>query len=228
MGCVEPLATRQVYNFCLLLHSSDPSKEHTYIPFKMRKTTKGNGGKAKNAVAKNSRRSSSSTMKSALGGPQKILDFALFLETTSGNPDSPRAMVFAMSGVKSNTFRVTLCGMKKKGWIEYDKDSIRLTEEGRARANSISEYLMDNGAKQEDIKARFKIGGKAAVLFDILADGRVHDREGVVGGLGFKSKNSAAVMLCNLKKNGVIEYDKTTIHMADICFPYGRSGQTEE
>ena len=66
------------------------------------------------------------------------------------------------------------------------------------------------------------------MLFDMLTDGRVHDRESVVDPPGFKSKNSAAVMLCNLKKNGVIAYDKTTIHIADICFPYGRPGQTEE
>lgn len=57
------------------------------------------------------------------------------------------------------------------------------------------------------------------MLFDMLTDGRVHDRESVVDPLGFKS---------NLKKNGVIAYDKTTIHIADICFPYGRPGQTEE
>jgi len=77
---------------------------------------------------------------------KKILDFALFLETNSGNPDSARKRIATVSGVKSNAFPVTLFGMKKKGWIEYDKDSIRLTEERRARANPIAEFYMDNAA----------------------------------------------------------------------------------
>lgn len=97
--------------------------------------------------------------------------------------------------------------MKKKGLIVYNKNTIQLTEEGGGRAEPVTNLPMDNGSAQEDIKTRFKIGGTAALLFEQLADGLIHDRESIVGGLGFKSKNSAAVMLCNLKKIGVIEYD---------------------
>lgn len=189
----------------------------------MPKSTKMNGVKAKKTSAQKSKSSSSFKKKSA-GAPQTILNFALWFEQSSGNPNVPRKRMMAMSGVKANTFSVTLCTMKKKGLVEYDRDTIRLTGKGRASAKPVDKLPMDNGSAQKDIKVRFKIGGKAASLFDQLTDGLIHDREAIIGGLGLKSKNSAAVMLCNLKKNGVIEYDKTTIKMTDICFPFDRPG----
>jgi len=103
-----------------------------------------------------------------------------------------------------------------------------LTDDGRAKANISTNLITDNASAQEDIKERFKIGGKSAELFEMLRDGRVHDREYTLGSLGHKSKNSASVMLSTLKKYGVIEFDRTTIKMTDICFPYGRPEQTEE
>ena len=188
----------------------------------MGKASKDNSNKPKAPAKKTKASAKGSPARNGAGGPQKILDFALFLESRSGNPDVPRKQVLSMSGVKANTFPVTISGMKKKGLIEYDKDYIRLTEQGRAKANPVADISTDNCSAQEEVKQKFKIGGKSAVLFDILLDGRVHDRETVIGGLGLKSKGSAAVMLCNLKKHGVIEYDKTTIKMTDLCFPFGR------
>jgi len=195
----------------------------------MGKSTRGNGCKVKSKAAKKSPFSSSNKGAGGGSGAQKILDFTHYFETRTGNKDVSRKQVAPLSGVKSNTFPVTLSGMKKKGWIEYDKDSIRLTEEGRARANPVSELpAMDNASAQQEIKNRFKIGGKAEILFDALTDGEVHDRASVVDGLGYKSKNASSVMLSGLKKNGIIEIDKTTIRLTDICFPFGRFGLFEE
>mmetsp|Transcript_20466 Transcript_20466/g.44326 ORF Transcript_20466/g.44326 Transcript_20466/m.44326 type:complete len:187 (-) Transcript_20466:41-601(-) len=167
-----------------------------------------------------------SSPKMGQGGPQKILDFALFFETELGNPRVPRKRMAAVSGVKPNTFPVTISNMKKKGLIVYDKEAIWLTQQGRSKAQvgTMTEASMDNGQTQQELKQKFKIGGKAAVLFDILKDGRDHDRQATIGQLDFASKASAAVMLSNLKKTGVIEYDKTTIKMTDMCFPFGRPG----
>jgi Mn-dependent DtxR family transcriptional regulator len=196
----------------------------------MGKTTNDNNNKPK-APAKKSNptkaKASSSPSRKGFGGPQKILDFLLFMETSTGNPNVTRKQVAAMSGVKTNTFTVTISCMKKKGLIEYGKEFMRLTEEGRAKANPVAGVSMDNGSTQDDIKQKFKIGGKAAALFEILKDGKVHDRETVIGELGFGSKASAAVMLCNLKKNGVIDYDKSTIKLTDMCFPLGRPEPSE-
>ena len=155
-------------------------------------------------------------------GQQKILDFCLFHEKRFNNPNAPRKKALTCSGLKPNTFGVTLSQMKKKGFIGFDKDSVRLTEEGRAKANPEAEIsTVDNDSAQKDIKARYKVGGQAAVFFDLLTDGLVHDRESVVGGLVMK-KTSANVMLSVLKKHGIIEFDRTTVKMTDLCFPCGR------
>ena len=187
----------------------------------MTKASKSEGNKPKPAAKKGKSSSSKLTSSRSGSGPQKILDFCLYLETYSGNPNVPRGQVLAASGVKANTFTVTLSGMKKKGLIEYDAESIRLCDAGRVKAQTV-DVAPDNTYAQESLKERFKIGGKLLALFEALLDGRVHDRESVVGSLGFKSKNSANVALSNLKKNGIIEYDRTTIKFGDICFPFGR------
>ena len=178
-------------------------------------TTKTNGSKARKMVSRKSSKGTSAV--------QNILNFALFFEQSSTSCDVPRKRLLTMSGVKANTFTVMLCNMKKKGLITYDKDTVQLTKVGRAKAKPVSDLPMDNATAQKDIKIRFKLGGKSAVLFDQLTDGKIHDRQAIVGGLvGFKNKNSAAVMLCNLKKTGIIEYDRTTIKLTDLCFPFGR------
>ena len=189
----------------------------------MSRITKSNAVKAKKTVSKKSRSSSKGGGGSAV---QKILDFCLFLERCSGTfgAGAPRKQVLAMSGVKANTFQVTLSGMKKKGLATFDKDFIYMTTQGRAQAN-VADFAMDNGSVQEQLKKRFKIGGKAAALFDLLTDGLVHDRSSLLDGLGIK-KNTGAVMLSNLKKNGVIGFDKDTIKMTDMCFPFGRPTST--
>lgn len=116
-----------------------------------------------------------------------------------------------------------------QGLIEYTKESIRLTEEGRTKANADVGAIScaDNASAQDDIIKRFKIGGKAAVLVKSLFNGKIHDRETTIGSLGLKSKASAAIMLSNLKKHGVIAYDNTTVKATDICFPFGRRYDTE-
>lgn len=55
----------------------------------------------------------------------------------------------------------------------------------------------------------------------------MHDRAPAIERLGMGSKNSANVMLSNLKKDGVIAYDKTTITATDVWFPYGRPGSDD-
>ena len=155
-------------------------------------------------------------------GAQNVLNFALFFEQASTSCNVPRKRLLTMSGVRASTFLAILCNLKKKGLITYNKDTVQLTKLGRAKAKPVS-ALPDNASAQKDIKTRFKLAGRAAVLFDQLADGNIHDRHAIVGGLGFQSKNSGAVMLCNLRKTGILDYDKTTVKLTDLCFPFGRS-----
>ncbi|CAB9522548.1 expressed unknown protein [Seminavis robusta] len=193
-------------------------------------TNESSKGVAKAAKKKTTAKVSSSKTSSG-GGPQRILDLVLSIETRSGDPNVPRKMVASLSGLKATTFPVTISGMKKKqGLIDYDKDFIRLTEAGRAKANAaeIEEIAMDNDTAQAEIKEKHKLGnGMAGRLFDLLKDGGAHDRNAVKEQLGCQSNGSFAVMICNLKKKGIIVYDRVTIQLADICFPLGRGGNSD-
>jgi len=159
--------------------------------------------------------------KTTITGVQKILNYAFSIETLTGNKNVPRKQIASLSGVKSNTFPVTISGMKKKGLIEYDKESIWLTDKGRSNANPV-DTPVDNSSTQADIKKKYKIGGKAALLFDACTDGRVHDRAALAASVGCTNKATLAVMLCNMKKTGIIDYDRTTVQLTDLCFPFGR------
>ena len=165
--------------------------------------------------------------KKATGAPQKILDMTRMLEKRLDTKSVPRKMIAASAGVKSGTFPVTLSIMKKQGLISYDKETISLTESGHLRASDDfdSDCLFDNEKVQDDIKKRYKIGGKAALLFDVLTDGSEHDRHAVATGIGCTNKATFAVMLSNLKKHGIIEYDRATVRLTDMCF--GMSGRSK-
>lgn len=161
------------------------------------------------------------------GGPQRILDFVLAMEGKLNTAQIPRKMVMAASGVKNTTFPVTISGMKKKkGWIDYDKDTISLTELGRSKANpgAIMEGGFDNESAQEDNIRRFKIGGKALALFNAMRDGKVHDRVALAEQMGITNKGTLAVMLSNMKKNGILLVTPTTLQLSDMNFPLGRPG----
>lgn len=155
-------------------------------------------------------------------GKQRILDCILAIEMQQKHHCSvPRKAIAACSGVKSNTFVVTLSMLKKQGLIEYDTDSIRLTDKGRDKANPCAVPL-DNSLAQENMKLRNKLGGKALLMFEALLDGHVHDRVALAKKIGCTNKATLSVMLSNLKKKGVLVYDCTTIQLSDACFPFGR------
>jgi hypothetical protein len=202
--------------------------------------------------------STTTTRKNGIaGGPQRILDFVFFMENKLNTTDIPRHQVMAASSVKPITFPVTLSGMKKRGLIEYTKDTVRLTPEGRSQANRlasaatttagttdreqhhhggrtmmtmasttaqynhINSNITSNESAQDDIIKRYKIGGKALVVYNTLRDGRVHDRLTVMTQAGIP-KNTFAVMLSGLKMKQILFVDKTSLQLTDMSFPFGR------
>ena len=157
-----------------------------------------------------------------IGAPQRILNFVLSLEMKYGNPNVDRSMIVSMAGIKATTFPVTISNMKKQGLIEYDKTSIRLTTKGREEKATIVD-IPDNESIQQELKVKHKLGsGKQGKLFDMLLDGKSHDRAHVAESVGYTNKATFAVALSNMKKMGIIEYDKSTIQLTDSCFPFGR------
>jgi hypothetical protein len=175
-----------------------------------------------------------------VSGPHRILYTCRTLEM-SGDVNVLRKTVLTLSGVKASTFPVTISGLKKKGYIDYDKECIRLTDLGRTEASKVgvpsSQTMMGFGGNsnsnattnekvQETLKRTHKLtGGQRGMLFNLLLDGRLHDRTATAETIGCTNKASFAVMLSNMKKIGIIQYDKNTISLSDMCFPMGRPGQ---
>lgn len=200
----------------------------------MTKTSTSSSPASSKGVVKVSKTTRSPSAKggSSSGGPQRILDFVVAMEGKLNTTQIPRKLVMAASRVKHTTFPVTISGMKKKGWIEYDKDSISLTELGRSKANPDAIVMeggggFDNESAQEDNIRRFKIGGKALVLFNAMRNGQVHDRSALAEQVGITNKGSLAVMLSNMKKSGILLVTKTTLQLSDMNFPLGRPGENE-
>jgi hypothetical protein len=180
-----------------------------------------NNSKPKKAVKK---QSSPKYNKDSGGGRQRILDLLLAIEMQSGNVNVPRKMVASQVGIKDSTFAVTISIMKNKhDLIDYDKETIHLTDKGRSKAVPAKRPL-DNETAQKEIMERYKLGGSgmAGLLFKMLLDGQVHDRQAVSSNIGCTNKGTIAVLLSKLKKSQVIEYDRNTIRLSDKCFPYGR------
>jgi len=194
----------------------------------MTKTTSTKGAPAAKKATVTKSKKSPTKRGGGGGGAQKVLDWALFYEARqNGDPNVARKVILSVSGVKPSTFTVLLSTMKTKGLIEYDKEFIRLTEAGRSRADASGaengNTAMDNDSAQADIKEKHKLGnGKPGLLFDALVDGRVYNRVAIMAQIGCDNKGTFAVMISNLKKKGIITYDKTTIQLADMCFPFGR------
>ena len=167
------------------------------------------------------------------GSSQKILNYCLWFE--SRDQVASRQEIGRLLGIKASTFLVTLSVMKnKRGWLEYDRDTIRLTAAGRAKAMpmDVSSLTAHPGKTDEEVRTsiykKFKIGGKAMALLEALTDGGAHNRFATAASVGVTNKGTLAVMLSNLKKNGVIEYDATTIRLTDMCFASGKRPSTTE
>ena len=193
--------------------------------------------KRKRRAAKTSRRhidsSNSQIGNSVRSGHQRILNFVLGMTNRYQGGSVPRTMVAEASGIKESSFKVTISAMKQKGLIQYDPDSIRLTEIGRSNAqgggndkdgtgDTTYTEIVNNMSVQDDIKRRFRLGGQYAILYDAIRDGDVYDRESLGNVFGLENKKSVAVLLSRMKRNGILEYDRTTVRLTDMNFPMGR------
>jgi len=163
---------------------------------------------------------------SPVGGPpahKRLLNCTLFMEQRSGSPEVSRQKVAALAGIESASLRFVLCKLKKAGLIEYSSTTtIRLTPQGRAMADP-GEAPSDNASVQQDLKRKFALKGKAAGLFDLMLDGRVHDRTALAAQAGITSKATLYVTVSKMKTQGIVETpDSKTIQLPDMCFPLGR------
>ena len=171
------------------------------------------------ANASSKTKSSDATSKKT--AQQIILE--LVAEAHSLGESLPRIRLTQGTGIATKTATNNLAKLKQKGWIDYDAETVRLTLEGIKAAGPLANPPTTNGDRHERLKKSLK--GKQVKLFDLLADGSVHDRDTVAQALDFDGmKQKGFVNLVGaLRGQGIVEYpDNKTVQLTDMCFPFGR------
>jgi hypothetical protein len=150
----------------------------------------------------------------------------------------PRVQVAFFSGygnMKSAGFATALSILKTKGHIEYQKQTVILSETGIANAGPVADPSTSNADAQERIKNILKGGKTTGLVLDQLSDGLAHIRKDVATATGYGNEKSSgfATTLSTMKSLGILVYPKDTtdskknlIQLTDIMFPFGRPGST--
>lgn len=187
----------------------------------VRAYTKSAGKKA----IKRSNARSRSTAGSGVTSLDRIVQ-AIGTRVTVGDERPDRKMIMGMALMTNlRSFNTTLLNIKKKkGFIQYDKDSVWLTEEGR-------EYLgedalaapADNTAMQAKIRAELIKGQKPRQIYDLLLNGEWWTKDEIAEGMGIPNNKSLGTYISSLSK--VVERDSASIRLLDMVFPFGRPGE---
>ena len=126
------------------------------------------------------------------------------------------------------SFNTTLLNMKKKGGlVEYDKDTVWLTEKGKKMLPSDALRMpQNNDGVQAKLKEQVK-GKVPGLIFDILTDGNAYSREDIASKLGVLNNASLGTYISSLSKVSERVDGKKKIQLKDIAFPCGRPCEKE-
>lgn len=181
----------------------------------------------KNTSKKSPVKAKATVSKSKSDGNKKSAQdtiFELVAESHGLRNDSlARDQLSKGTGIAAKTVANNLIKLKQKGLVEYDATTVHLTSKGIEKAGPLASGPTSN----EEIHERLKKGlkGKQVKLFDLLADGGIHDRNVFAVELDFEdAKKKGFKNLCSaLSGKGLVEYpDKQTMTLTDTCFPLGR------
>lgn len=162
---------------------------------------------------------------------QRALNAIATLMARKGVESVPRSEVMALVGCKNkNSISILFSTLKKHHkCITYpDKESVTLTDAGRAKADANDEFEMDNRALLEKVKAEIN-GKKPRQLFEFLSDGGKKSRQECANELGYDDPKKMASMMSIMKKDGYLCYCMTDegdpgLMLPDHLFPFGREG----
>lgn len=157
-------------------------------------------------------------------GLKKILAALADLKARHGLDEAPKKRIAAMAEVSSSTFPSLISRMAKKGLVEYGStsDMIKITDEGLEQTEPI-DIPTSNVEAQERIKEKLK--GKPRRIFELLQDGLPREKQDIMEAVDCTNPKTFSPMVSReLKKHGYVEYPtKTSIQLADVCFPFGRA-----
>ena len=145
-----------------------------------------------------------------------------------GNKEPLREKVAKATKLAAKTLSNTIPKLKRKNFVECpDGKTIRLTDEGIKFLGPLAQKG-GGGATTKEVHENLKkdMTGKQVMLFDLLVDGAVHDRDDIAKKLGYSEgrKTKAFVNLIGaMKSKDIVHYPtKDTIQLVlDTCFPFG-------
>jgi hypothetical protein len=149
-----------------------------------------------------------------------------------GTERPTKKMVSSLTKYPMHSLCTLLLNLRKKGHVEYDKDTVQVTPAGEQAAPSGSgsnlSGEMTNEAAQNNLKDLYGFKGKSVAIMDLLSDGKAHDPDEVMHAIGCTNKKSFGTYLSSLRSSSVVEnvngpsgQDKW-IHLSDKCFPFQR------
>lgn len=139
-----------------------------------------------------------------------------------GNDKANRTIVQGLAAIASSgSFGTTILNMKKKkGLVEYNKDSIWLTEKGLETVGPDAVAKpQNNDAMQDKLKENLK-SKQSHKIFDLLADGNGYTRQELAKKMGLEDNKSFGTYVSHLSK--VVDREGGKIRLKQIAFPCGR------
>lgn len=140
-----------------------------------------------------------------------------------GEEKPSRKIVMGLAVFTSKgSFNTTIANIKKKkNHVDYDRDSIWLTEEGREYIGTDALAVpQDNSGIQEKMREEMIKGIKPRQMFDVMTDGLWYSRAELAAAMNIPNNASFKTYMSSLSK--VVERDNGKIRLLDMAFPCGR------
>jgi len=124
----------------------------------------------------------------------KILAGLAYLRSL-GTIAPPRSFVAGLSGymnLRSASYFEANKELRSKDLIDYPTgESVQLSDKGLAAVG----HVADRPSTNEDVQSRIKelLSPKGAEMFDILIDGRAHDRAALALSVGYKNPRVSSI-----------------------------------
>jgi hypothetical protein len=124
-----------------------------------------------------------------------------------------------------STIANALTKLKSQGWIVVTSTTVSITDEGMKHvdqdemAKTRASIPKSNEDHWERVKEKYNIKGAKLVLMEELQDGHTHPKKDLLTKVFGKINSTSANACTELKKYGIIFYEKDAIRLDDKMFP---------
>ncbi|CAB9498474.1 expressed unknown protein [Seminavis robusta] len=189
-------------------------------------TDKTSSKKTAKSAGKTSAKSSKGTGSGSINKAQENIVITLGKLKAIGmvQPKKTEVQIFSGNSKTKAGYEKNLGTLRKLGYIEYLSGSmVKLAEKGIRFVGVVDPSSITNESVHNDMKEM--LVPKAREIFDVLADGKVHNRREVAEHLNYDMTKLSGYEknISKMKTLGFVEYhSKTTFALTDRCFPLGR------